>query len=145
MKIALIKAAWHSEIVGNAVLSFHENISDQYEIEEFEVPGSLEIPLLAQKLANTKNYKAICCVGFVTDGGIYRHDFVAHAILQSFMKVQLKTEIPVMSAVLTPQESFAEDGSNPKQYNFFKDHMLIKGKELAQSTMQTIDIHNTLN
>jgi len=137
-KIAFIQAAWHQDIVGQCRESFLEALDDSYEVEIIDVPGSLEMPLMAKKLANTGDYNAICCAGFVVDGGIYRHEFVAHAILQGFINVQLQTEVPIMSAVLTPKETFAEDGSRPEQHQFFFEHMKIKGAELANATMQTV-------
>lgn len=130
-KVAFIQAGWHNDIVGQCRESFLKNLNDSFEVEVFDVPGSLEIPLKAKMLAKTGKYAAVCCAGFVTDGGIYRHDFVAHAVLQGIVNAQLATEVPILSAVLTPQEPFAEDGSKPEQHAFFFEHMTVKGKELA--------------
>jgi 6,7-dimethyl-8-ribityllumazine synthase len=138
-KIAFIQAAWHHDIVGQCRDAFVANLPDNFEIELFEVPGSLEMPLMSKRIAETNDYDAICCAGFVTDGDIYRHDFVAHAILQGFINVQLQTGVPVLSAVLTPKETFAEDGSNPEQHQFFFDHMSIKGQELAAACVATVE------
>lgn len=143
MKIAYIQAQWHADVTANAKTIFIETLEahgyDLEQIDFFEAPGSLEIPLLAQKLAETGRYQAVACSGFVVDGGIYRHEFVAHAILQGITNASLKTGIPILSAILTPQDMFAEDGSNPDQHHFFKEHMNIKGKELAEATHQMIN------
>ena len=40
--------------------------------------------------------------GFVVDGGIYRHEFVAQAVLQGIVQTSLETEVPILSAVRTP-------------------------------------------
>lgn len=138
-KIALVKAAWHQEIVDQAEKGFLEALDSDCVVETYIVPGCLEMPLMCKKLAETGEYAAIACAGFVTDGGIYRHEFVAHAILQGFTNVQLQTGVPVLSAVLTPKETFAEDGSNPEQYDFYFNHMVTKGEELAQATMATVE------
>ena len=138
-KIAFIQAAWHQDIVGQCRDSFLAHLETGFEVEIFDVPGSLEMPLMAKKLAETGHYAAVCCAGFVVDGGIYRHEFVAHAILQGFINAQLQTGVPIMSAVLTPKETFAEDGSNPDQHQFFFDHMVVKGEELAKATMQMVE------
>jgi 6,7-dimethyl-8-ribityllumazine synthase len=74
------------------------------QVDLFEVPGSFEIPLHAQLLAKTRRYTAIVAAGLVVDGGIYRHEFVADTVIKALMDVQLKTEVPVFSAVLTPQQ-----------------------------------------
>jgi 6,7-dimethyl-8-ribityllumazine synthase len=137
-KVALLQAAWHQDIVEQCTNAFISNLPQDIEVEVIQVPGSLEMPLMCKKLAETKTYDVICCAGLVTDGGLYRHDFVAHAILQGFINVQLQTDVPVLSAVLTPQEPFAEDGSNPEQHDFFFKHMSVKGKELASACVTTI-------
>jgi 6,7-dimethyl-8-ribityllumazine synthase len=74
------------------------------DIDFFEVPGSLEIPLHALLLAESGRYAAIVAAGFVVNGGIYSHEFVADAVIQGLMRVQLDTKVPVISAVLTPHE-----------------------------------------
>ena len=140
-KVALVKAAWHADIVGECRNALVENLGEEYDVVEFVVPGSLEIPLLAKRLAETGEYAAVCCAGFVVDGGIYRHEFVAHAVLQGIINAQLSTNVPILSAVLTPQEPFAEDSSKPDQHKFFFDHMSIKGKELATATKEIIKQH----
>ena len=98
-------------------------------IDYFVVPGSLEIPLKAKRLAQTGKYAAICASGLVVDGGIYRHEFVAQAVLSGIVQVGLETNVPVLSAVLTPQQ-FHEHETH---VSFFKGHMLEKGKELAHA------------
>ena len=71
-------------------------------IDRFRVPGAFEIPLHAQRLARSGLYAAVVGAGLVVDGGIYRHEFVAEAVINGLMRVQLETEVPVISAVLTP-------------------------------------------
>ena len=63
------------------------------------MPGAYEIPLHAKTLAETGRHVAILGTAFVVNGGIYRHDFVASAVIDGMMNVQLATGIPVLSAV----------------------------------------------
>ena len=49
-------------------------------------------------------YDVIVAVGLTVDGGMYRHDFVAATVLDGMMCVQLDTEVPVLSVVLTPHQ-----------------------------------------
>ncbi len=105
------------------------------DVEFFSAPGSLEIPLMAKKLAKTGRYAAVCASGLVVDGGIYRHEFVAQAVLQGIVQTSLETEVPVLSAVLTPHH-FHEHAVHEK---FFKKHMLTKGKELAEACVSLIE------
>src|SRR3954466_6559695 len=132
-KIAYIQARWHTDITDNAKTAFVDEIQAQgyreHDVEFFGVPGSLEIPLMAKKLAQTGRYLAVCCSGLVVDGGIYRHEFVAQAVLHGIVSVGLETDVPVLSAGLTPH-NFHEE--KPHQ-DFFREHMLTKGRELADA------------
>ena len=132
-KIAYIQARWHTDITDNCKTAFIDEMQVQgyreHDVELFSVPGSLEIPLMAKKLANTGRYLAVCCSGLVVDGGIYRHEFVAQAVLDGIVNVSLETGVPVLSAVLTPQRFHEHEAHT----DFFKQHMFLKGKELAEA------------
>ena len=132
-KIAFIQAGWHTDITDNCKVAFTSRMAEQGYGEEridfFSVPGSLEIPLMAKRLAKTGRYLAVCCSGLVVNGGIYRHEFVAEAVLNGIVSVGLETDVPVLSAVLTPH-NFHEE--KPHQ-DFFREHMLVKGRELAEA------------
>jgi 6,7-dimethyl-8-ribityllumazine synthase len=103
------------------------------EIEQFEVPGSFELPLHALLLARTGHYDAVVAAGFVVDGGIYRHEFVADAVISGLMQVQLETRVPVLSAVLTPQQFHEHDD----HHLFFAEHLERKGAEVARACVVT--------
>jgi 6,7-dimethyl-8-ribityllumazine synthase len=109
-------------------------------VDYFEVPGAFELPLHARLLANTGRYDAVAVAGFVVDGGIYRHEFVAAAVIDGLMRVQLETDVPVFSGVLTPQR-FHEDAS---QRSFFLTHMFEKGRELAHACAETLAARHAL-
>ena len=102
--IAYVQAAWHTEITDHCRTAFMAEMAKHgygaADVRLFTVPGSLEIPLMAQKLAQTGRYAAVCASGLVVDGGIYRHDFVAQAVLHGIVQTSLETGIPVLSAVL---------------------------------------------
>lgn len=137
-RIAFIQARWHREIVDQCRVSFIAEMErlgwTQSNIDFFEVPGAFEIPLHAKLLAKTGKYAGIVAAGLVVDGGIYRHDFVAHAVISSLMQVQLETEIPVFSVVLTPHHFH----SHGEHQQFFHEHFLVKGKEAAVACADTI-------
>jgi 6,7-dimethyl-8-ribityllumazine synthase len=137
-RIAFVQACWHKEIVDQCRTSFSTEIEkqgfDDGDIDYFEVPGSFEIPLQAMLLAKSGRYAAIVAAGFVIDGGIYRHEFVAETVIGGLMRVQLETEVPVISAVLTPQ-SFHDHGEHKK---FFHEHFIVKGTEAAVACAATI-------
>ena len=138
-KIAFIQACWHKEIVDQARVSFmaeivsHDLSPDRVEL--FEVPGGLEIPLVAKRLAATGRYAIIVAAGLIVDGGIYRHDFVAAAVIDALMRLQLEAEVPIISVVLTPKH-FHDHEDHRK---FFHDHFKIKGAEAAAACAQTLE------
>ncbi|TAL32169.1 6,7-dimethyl-8-ribityllumazine synthase [Phenylobacterium sp.] len=137
-RIAFVHALWHAEIVREAYTGFVDEMAGlgipAEAIEKFETPGSFEIPLHAQTLARTGRYAAIVAAGFVVDGGIYRHDFVAQTVIQALMQVQLATETPVFSVVLTPHH-FHEHETHQ---GFFQAHFRQKGAEAARACHGTL-------
>ena len=140
-RIAFIQAGWHSDIVNQCRLSFLAEIGRLghagSEIDFLEVAGAFEIPLHAKLLAQTGRYGAIVGAGLVVDGGIYRHEFVAQAVISGLMEVQLSTGTPVISAVLTPHHFNA----GAEHRDFFAAHFLVKGEEAARAchaTMQSV-------
>jgi 6,7-dimethyl-8-ribityllumazine synthase len=137
-RIAFVQSSWHKGIVDQCRAAFEEelarHINADGKVDFLEVPGSLEIPLLAQLLAKTGRYLAIVAAGFVVDGGIYRHEFVAATVIDALMRVQLDTEVPIISAVLTPQRFHEHD----QHQRFFRDHLIVKGQEAAVACARTI-------
>jgi 6,7-dimethyl-8-ribityllumazine synthase len=134
--IAFIQACWHADIVDRCREGFTDEFGrigeDPDRMEIWRVPGAFDIPLLAKKLARTGRYAAVVASGFVVDGGIYRHDFVASTVIDALMQVQLETGVPVISAVLTPHQ-FQE---HEPHIAYFMDHFLIKGREAANACVQ---------
>lgn len=137
-RVAFIQSCWHRDIVDQARASFLRRMEEEGHpaetVECFEVPGAFEIPLRAQLLAKTGRYDAIVAAGFVVDGGVYRHEFVAASVIDALMRVQLDTEVPVLSVVLTPQQFHEHDTHR----TFFRDHFVIKGEEVAAACATTL-------
>ena len=144
-RIAFIQSCWHKDIVDECRHGFTAAITGlgfaADGIDLFEVPGGFEIPLQAQLLAKSGRYAAIVASGFIVDGGIYRHEFVADAVISSLMRVQLETEVPIISAVLTPQRFHA----HAEHQRFFREHFRVKGAEAAEACAKTIDNLRRLN
>ncbi|QDL53468.1 6,7-dimethyl-8-ribityllumazine synthase [Rhodoferax aquaticus] len=138
VRVAFIQSSWHEDIVDQGRTSFLAEIarlgSPVEAVTCFKVPGAFEIPLHAQKLAKSGQFDAIVACGFVVNGGIYRHEFVTEAVISGLMRVQLDTEVPVFSVVLTPL-NFHEHQEHVK---FFTQHFLTKGAEAAQACVQTV-------
>lgn len=65
------------------------------------VPGAFEIPLAAQKMAESGKYDAVICLGAVIRGSTSHYDYVCAEVSKGVAQVGLKSEIPVMFGVLT--------------------------------------------
>jgi len=74
---------------------------NQEDIEIAWVPGTFEIPLIAKKLAQTKKYDAVICLGAVVRGGTPHFEYIAAEVTRSIGKVGLDTELPVIYGVIT--------------------------------------------
>ena len=143
LKFAFIKARWHAEIVDQALAGFRQRLAESgmvAQVDSFDVPGAFEMPLLAQKLAATGEYAAVAAAALVVDGGIYRHDFVAQAVVSGLMEAGLKTGVPVLSVSLTPHH-FQPTGEHTA---FFRDHFIQKGREAADAAVEIARTHAAL-
>lgn len=142
-RFAFLKARWHADIVDRAHDGFLSRLASTHPeatVDTFEVPGAFELPLLAQRLATSGRYDAIAAAAFVVDGGTYRHDFVAQAVVSGLMQVQLKTGIPVLSVSLTPHNF----QPNETHTRFFRDHFIEKGREAAEAAISVATLYQTV-
>ncbi|MEL7258472.1 MAG: 6,7-dimethyl-8-ribityllumazine synthase [Pseudomonadota bacterium] len=130
-RYAFIKANWHADIVDRALEGFCEVIPRET-IDVFDVPGAFEMPLLARDLAQTGKYAAVAAAAFVVDGGIYRHEFVAQAVVDGLMRAGLDSGVPVLSVSLTPHQ-YQETAHHTA---IFRAHFVEKGREAARAAVQ---------
>ena len=65
------------------------------------VPGSFEIPLAAKKLAETKRFDAVICLGAVVRGGTPHFEYIAAEVIKGIAKVGLECGLPVIYGVIT--------------------------------------------
>ncbi|WP_255987273.1 6,7-dimethyl-8-ribityllumazine synthase [Chitinolyticbacter albus] len=136
-RIALVSASWHPDIVSHATeaaISELAQLAPGSEVAQFEVPGAFEIPLHTKRLADSGRFDAIIAFGLVVNGGIYRHEFVTTAVIEGLMRVQLDSDVPVFSAVLTPRDFHEHD----EHQAFFRSHFVKKGREVAQACLATL-------
>lgn len=129
-RYAFIKANWHADIVDQALAGFYELIPAE-QVDVFDVPGAFEMPLLARDLAQTGRYAAVAAAALVVDGGIYRHDFVAQAVVDGLMRAGMDSGVPVLSVSLTPHHF------QPTEHHIgiYKEHFVEKGREAARAAL----------
>ena len=134
LKIAFVKARWHDQIVDQVQVGFEAEIKRQGRVcnlREVHVPGALEMPLVAKKLAETGNYDGVVCAALVVNGGIYKHEFVAQAVVDGLVRASMDTGIPIYSVSLTPHE-FQESTDH---IEFYSKHVVKKGAEVANAVV----------
>jgi 6,7-dimethyl-8-ribityllumazine synthase len=105
LKFAIVIARFN-EFIGSKLLSgsidaLVRHGAKEEEIEIIWVPGAFEIPLVAKKLAKSKDYDAIICLGAVIRGATTHFDQVSNEVTKGIASVSLETEVPVVFGVLT--------------------------------------------
>ncbi len=104
-RIALAIARFNEEITGALAAGALETLTAhevaRADIHEFRVPGSFELPLTAQALAQSHAYDAVVCLGCLIRGDTPHFEYISSAVSQAIMQVGLETGVPVIFGVLT--------------------------------------------
>ena len=111
--------------------------ADGTDIDVAWCPGAFEIPVVAQKLAATKRYDAIICLGAVIRGSTPHFDYVSGEVAKGVAKVQLDAGLPVIFGVLTTDSiEQAVERAGTKAGN--------KGWDAAVSALEMANLFKTL-
>ena len=90
-----------SKLVSGAVDALKRHGAEENNIELIWVPGAFEIPLIAKKLAETKQYHAVICLGAVIRGATPHFDFVSSEVSKGIANIGLEVGVPIVFGVLT--------------------------------------------
>ena len=105
LKIGIVAARFNefivSKLIGGAEDALKRHGVREDDIELAWVPGAFEIPLIAQKMAHSKKYDAVICLGAVIKGATSHYDYVCAEVSKGIATVSLNSNIPVMFGVLT--------------------------------------------
>lgn len=107
VKIGIVAARFNefitSKLLSGAMdaLNRHEIAADNIDVAW--VPGAFEIPLIAKKMANSRKYDAVICLGAVIRGSTSHYDYVCSEVSKGIAHISLDSEIPVMFGVLTTE------------------------------------------
>ncbi|MBA2378712.1 MAG: 6,7-dimethyl-8-ribityllumazine synthase [Blastocatellia bacterium] len=134
---AIVVSRWNdfltSKLADGAVDGLTSHGVSEAAVDIFHVPGAFELPLAAQKLAETGKYDAIIALGVVIRGETPHFDYVASEAARGITNVGLKTGIPVMFGVITANTSEqAVSRSGVKDGN--------KGYEAAVSAIEMVSL-----
>jgi 3,4-dihydroxy 2-butanone 4-phosphate synthase/GTP cyclohydrolase II len=105
LKIGIIRTSWNETLVGSlhskcikALLAY--GIREENIVQDFDVPGSFELPYAAQSLASSGRVDAVVCFGVLIKGETMHFEYISGAVSQGLMQAQLTTGIPVIYGVL---------------------------------------------
>ena len=137
IKVGIVAARFNefitSKLVGGALDGLkRENVKDE-DIDVAWVPGAFEIPLIASKMAKSRKYDAIICVGAVIRGSTSHYDYVCSEVSKGIAQVSLANDLPVMFGVLTTDTiEQAIERAGTKAGN--------KGFECAQGAIEMVNL-----
>lgn len=126
-----------SKLVDGALdcLLRHE-VKDE-DITLVKVPGAFEIPLAAQKLAESGNYDGVICLGAVIRGATTHYDYVCSEVSKGIAKITLDTGLPVGFGIVTTENiEQAIERAGTKSGN--------KGYDTAMSVLEMVDLFNAM-
>ncbi len=105
LKIGIVAARFNdfitSRLVEGALDGLQRHGVAEADIEIVRVPGAYEIPLVARRLAQTKKYSAIICLGAVIRGATPHFEYVSSEVSKGVASVSLESGLPVIFGVLT--------------------------------------------
>lgn len=107
IKIGIVASRFNEFITAKLVSGAMDALV-RHEVKEEDihvawVPGAFEIPLIASKMAKSKKYDAIICLGAVIRGNTTHYDYVCNEVSKGISTVSLNSDIPVMFGVLTTE------------------------------------------
>ena len=141
LKFAIVVARFN-EFITNKLLSGAVDALKRHETPEENisvawVPGSFEIPIVAKKLAATKKFDAIICLGAVIRGATTHYDYVCNEVSKGVAAVGLQSGVPTIFGVVTTENiQQAIERAGTKSGN--------KGFDAAVSAMEMANLFKSL-
>ncbi len=137
-RFAIIVSEWNTEVTGALYTGAYDTLvkygTKESNIISVQVPGSFELSLGAQKLAQREDIDAVICLGCVIQGETRHFDFICQAVADGITNVSLKYNKPVIFGVLTPNtQEQAVDRAGGKHGN--------KGDEAAITAIKMLAIN----
>lgn len=140
-KIAIVVSKFNDLIVKQLLAGAQESLEmhgiDAGNIDIIWVPGALEIPIVAKKIAQDQKYDGIVTLGAVIKGDTDHYDLVINGVANGVSQISLSTDVPIVFGVLTTDTlEQAQQRSGAKSGN--------KGAEVALSLLELINIFDQI-
>ena len=131
--VSLFNSGITNQLLQGALATLTKSGIDSNYIDIIKVPGAIEIPLIAKRLAAMNQYKAIICLGAVIQGETYHHDYVCQQVSQGCQQVMLEYNLPVIFGILATKnlKQAQERASGVKGH---------KGVEAANAAISMINL-----
>ncbi len=141
-RFAIVASRWNdfltAKLTEGALDALERLGADENLIEIFKVPGSFEIPLTAQKVAQSGRFDAVICIGTVIRGDTPHFDYVAGEATKGISNVAMQTGIPVLYGIVTADTlEQAINRAGVKSGN--------KGFDAAMSAVELVNLYKTMN
>ena len=142
MKFAIAASRFNDFISGRLIDGAVDTLvragADEKDIAIYKVPGAFELPLAAKKLAKSKHFDAVICLGAVIRGATPHFEYVSAEVSKGIANVGLDTEIPVAFGVLTTDTiEQAIERAGTKSGN--------KGADAAMAAIEMVDLFKKMN
>ncbi|MDQ3181396.1 MAG: 6,7-dimethyl-8-ribityllumazine synthase [Acidobacteriota bacterium] len=141
-RFAIVASRWNdfltSKLVEGALDALERLGADENSVEIFKVPGSFELPLTAQRVAQSGDFDAIICIGTVIRGETPHFEYVAGEATKGISQVSMQTGIPVLFGIVTADTlEQAINRTGVKAGN--------KGFEAAMSAVELVNLYKTMD
>jgi 6,7-dimethyl-8-ribityllumazine synthase len=134
-RIAIIVSQFNEEVTSGLRRGALEYLTEQgikvHADHIFMAPGAFEIPLLAKKIAQTKQFDGVVCLGCVIKGDTAHFEFISLATSMGLMTATLETEIPVTFGILT---TYSDEQAKVRS----RDDSHNKGREAAAACVESL-------
>ncbi len=123
VRVAVVRARFNEKITDGLLRGCLTGLKEcnVSKVKVVEVPGSFEIPFIANKLATSEKYDVIIALGAVIKGETKHDEYIANAIVCGITKVSIATGVPVIFGVITPnnfEQALARAGENKKNKGY---------------------------
>jgi 6,7-dimethyl-8-ribityllumazine synthase len=141
-RFAIIVARWNdfltAKLLDGAVDALERLGANEDSIEVFKIPGAFEIPLAAQRVAQSGKFDAVICIAVVIRGETPHFDYVAGEAAKGVTNAALQTGVPVLFGVVTTDTlEQAINRAGVKAGN--------KGFEAAMSAVELVNLYKTMD
>ena len=137
MKVVIVVARFNefitSKLLSGAIDGLVRHDVNEDDVDVAWVPGAFEIPLVASKMAKSRKYDAVICLGAVIRGSTSHYDYVCNEVSKGIAAVSMENDIPVMFGVITTENiEQAIERSGSKAGN--------KGYECALGAIEMVNL-----